>query len=216
MKTPAMRDTRRSAHANCWSMPVNCANSRARRCRKAIPWSLRACISSAARSNARLRWPKANKAGTNARPNAAAPQTKKPARPLRDRENNSQTLLMTIGAEPAIMDTRLIAANPAEVDTECLVVFALDHSVKSQGGNSKEKPEPRLAVKDAALEKAVADLVGSGEVTGKAFETAMLHRPQGLKAKRLLVVGAGKAKSFSHAEVRKAAGSAIRALKPKT
>src|ERR1043165_4621480 len=103
------------------------------------------------------------------------------------------------------MDTRLIAANPAEVDTECLVVFARDHSVKSQGSNSqggdgknKEKPEPRLAVKDAALEKAVADLVSSGEITGKAFETAMLHRPQGLKAKRLLVVGAGKAKSFSH------------------
>lgn len=122
------------------------------------------------------------------------------------------------------MDTRLIAANPAEVDTECLVVFALDHAGKSQGGDSrnqggdsktKDKPEPRLAVKDAALEKAVADLVSSGEVTGKAFETALLHRPQGLKAKRLLVVGAGKAKSFSHAEVRKAAGSAIRALKPK-
>ncbi|HET8889040.1 MAG TPA: leucyl aminopeptidase [Candidatus Angelobacter sp.] len=122
------------------------------------------------------------------------------------------------------MDTRLITANPAEVDTECLVVFALDHAVKSQGGDSKnqggdskskDKPEPRLAVKDAALEKAVADLVASGEVTGKAFETALLHRPQGLKAKRLLVVGAGKAKTFSHAEVRKAAGSAIRALKPK-
>jgi len=116
------------------------------------------------------------------------------------------------------METRMIAANPAEVDTECLVVFALDHSVKNPGGDSKtkDKPEPRLAVKDAALEKAVADLVSSGEITGKAFETAMLHRPQGLKAKRLLVVGAGKAKSFSQAEARKAAGSAIRALKPKT
>lgn len=115
------------------------------------------------------------------------------------------------------MDTRLIAANPAEVDTECLIVFALDHSAKNQGGDgkNKEKAEPRLAVKDAALEKAVADLVSSGEITGKAFETAIVHRPQGLKAKRLLVVGAGKAKSFSHAEVRKAAGSAIRALKPK-
>ena len=28
------------------------------------------------------------------------------------------------------MDTRLIAANPAEVETECLVVFALDHATK--------------------------------------------------------------------------------------
>src|SRR5260221_6953950 len=125
------------------------------------------------------------------------------------------------------MDTSLIAASPAEVETECLVVFALDHSVKDhankdlnskgQGSNSnsKDKPEPHLTVKDAALDKAVADLVTSGEVTGKAFETALLHRPQGLKAKRLMVVGAGKAKSFTHAEVRKAAGSAIRALKPK-
>ncbi|HWS16534.1 MAG TPA: M17 family peptidase N-terminal domain-containing protein, partial [Candidatus Elarobacter sp.] len=125
------------------------------------------------------------------------------------------------------MDTRLLAANPAEVETECLVVFALDfankdlakkdHASKDQGSNSntKDKPEPRLAVKDAALEKAVAELVASGELTGKAFETVLLHRPQGLKAKRLMVVGAGKAKSFTHAEVRKAAGSAIRALKPK-
>src|SRR5260221_5305147 len=126
------------------------------------------------------------------------------------------------------MDTSLIAASPAEVETECLVVFALDHSVKDHANkdlnskgkgrhsNSKDKPEPHLTVKAAALEKAVADLVASGEVTGKAFETALLHRAQGLKAKRLMVVGAGKAKSFSHAEVRKAAGSAIRALKPKT
>ena len=118
------------------------------------------------------------------------------------------------------METRLIAANPAEVETECLVVFALDHSVKDKsskdsGNKDKDKPEPHLTVKDGSLEKAITDLVASGEVTGKAFETVMLHRPTGLKAKRLLVVGAGKAKTFSHAEVRKAAGSAIRALKPK-
>jgi leucyl aminopeptidase len=111
------------------------------------------------------------------------------------------------------MDTRLIAANPAEVETECLVAFTLDHASKDQGSN--QKSDPRLTVKDPALEKAVSDLVASGEVTGKANETVLLHRPQGLKAKRLLVVGAGKAKSFSHAGVRKAAGSAVRFLKPK-
>jgi leucyl aminopeptidase len=126
------------------------------------------------------------------------------------------------------MDTRLIAANPADVETECLVVFALDHANKEHANKdhanrdyankdhaAKDKPEPRLSLKDATLEKAVAELVASGEVTGKAFDTVLLHRPQGLKAKRLMVVGAGKAKTFTHAEVRKAAGSAIRALKPK-
>jgi leucyl aminopeptidase len=106
------------------------------------------------------------------------------------------------------MDTRLIAANPAQVETECLVVIALDHG-------TKEKSEPRLTLKDADLEKVISDIFSSGEFTGKSFETAILHRPQGLKAKRLLVVGAGKAKAFSHVETRKAAGSAIRALKPK-
>jgi leucyl aminopeptidase len=106
------------------------------------------------------------------------------------------------------MDTRLIAANFAEVETECLVTLALDHG-------SNQKNEPRLTAKDAALEKAVADLIASGEITGKAYEAVILHRPQGLKAKRLLVIGAGKAKNFSHVEVRKAAGTALRTLKPK-
>jgi len=106
------------------------------------------------------------------------------------------------------MDTRLIAANFAEVETECLVAIALDHG-------AKQKNEPSLTVKDAALEKAIAELVSSGEVTGKAFEAVVLHRPQGLKAKRLLVIGAGKAKNFSHVELRKAAGTALRTLKPK-
>ncbi len=106
------------------------------------------------------------------------------------------------------MDTRLIAANFAEVETECLVAIALDHG-------TNQKSEPRLTVKDPALEKAIADLIASGELTGKAYESVLLHRPQGLKAKRLLVVGAGKAKNFSHVEVRKAAGTALRTLKPK-
>src|SRR5215472_6462950 len=106
------------------------------------------------------------------------------------------------------MDIRLIAANFAEVETECLVTIALDH------GNN-QKSEPRLTVKDPALEKAVAELISSGEVTGKAYEAVILHRPQGLKAKRLLIIGAGKVKNFSHVEARKAAGTALRTLKPK-
>jgi leucyl aminopeptidase len=104
------------------------------------------------------------------------------------------------------MDTKLVVGNLADVETECLVVIATDHG-------DKQKSEPRLALKDGAAEKAIAELISSGEVTGKALETVLLHRPQGLKAKRLLIVGGGKAKPFSHAEVRKAAGAAVRYLK---
>jgi leucyl aminopeptidase len=106
------------------------------------------------------------------------------------------------------MDIRLMTSSLADVDSECLVVFALDHG-------DKQKPVPKLAVRDAAAEKAAADLVSSGEITGKPFEAVLLHRPPGLKARRLLVVSAGKDKSFSHVELRKAAGSALRFLKPK-
>ena len=82
-------------------------------------------------------------------------------------------------------------------------------------GKEQPKPEPRLAIKDPGLEKVVAELVASGELTGKAFETVCAASSPGLQSEKALVVGAGKAKSFTHAEVRKAAGSALRALKPK-
>src|SRR5215472_7721650 len=107
------------------------------------------------------------------------------------------------------MDLRLISSSPAEVESECLVVLALDHG-------DKQKSEPKPAHRDSALGKAMEELVASGEITGKAMETALLHRPGGLKAKRLLVVGGGKAKSFGAPELRRAAGTAIRFLKTKT
>jgi len=37
-----------------------------------------------------------------------------------------------------------------------------------------------------------ADLLASGEVAGKSFETNLLHKPSGLKAKRLLLISGGK------------------------
>ena len=40
-------------------------------------------------------------------------------------------------------------------------------------------------------------MIASGEVTGKMFESTLLHRPARLKAKRLLLLGGGKAKEFS-------------------
>ena len=60
---------------------------------------------------------------------------------------------------------------------------------------------------------AAADLIASGEVTGKMLETTLLHKPQGAKAKRLLLIGGGKASKFNSAELRKLAGAAVRAVK---
>jgi leucyl aminopeptidase len=106
------------------------------------------------------------------------------------------------------MNTKLSTQSPAALETECLVVAVLDHG-------DKDKNDARLTVADPALQSAVADLISTCEVTGKIFETVMVHRPQGLKAKRLLLVGGGKAKNFSAFELRKLAGTAVRFLKPK-
>jgi len=106
------------------------------------------------------------------------------------------------------MDIKLVLGSPSAIETECLVAIALDHGEKQQNA-----PGLTCVEKDAALEKAVAGLIASGEITGKAFETVLLHGPSGLKAKRLLVVGGGKATGFTSFELRRAAGTAVRYLR---
>ncbi|HUK87676.1 MAG TPA: leucyl aminopeptidase [Terriglobales bacterium] len=106
------------------------------------------------------------------------------------------------------MKTELSLAQPADVQSECLVAVVLDH-----GG--KDKPDARVAGAPA-LQQAAAEVIASGEATGKLFETVLVHRPQGLAAKRLLLVGGGKAKNFSAYDLRRVAGTAARFLKSRS
>src|SRR5437868_8659533 len=105
------------------------------------------------------------------------------------------------------MKILLNTSAPSQLETECLVVTVIDTGDK--------KPAPGVLSTDSAVVAAAADLIASGEVTGKIFETVLLHKPAGLKAKRLLFVGGGKAKNFSAYELRKMAGTAVRSLKAK-
>ncbi|HMF79367.1 MAG TPA: leucyl aminopeptidase [Bryobacteraceae bacterium] len=59
------------------------------------------------------------------------------------------------------------------------------------------------------------ELRASQEFTGKLYEVALLHRPQGLAAKRLVVAGGGKREKFSTVEARRLAGTLVRTLKSK-
>ena len=104
------------------------------------------------------------------------------------------------------MKTNLSFATPAEVETDCLVVTVLDRG-------DKDKPQATVETSDAAVREAAAEVIASGEITGKAFETALLHHPAKLKAKRLLLLGGGKAKTFSAFDLRRLAGAAVRTLK---
>jgi leucyl aminopeptidase len=106
------------------------------------------------------------------------------------------------------MKTNLSSTTPSQLETDCLVVVVLDR-------NEKDKSAPSIECDDDAVVAAAKDVIASGEVTGKSFETTLLHNPTGLKAKRLLLIGGGKAKDFSAAELRKIAGTAARTLKGK-
>jgi leucyl aminopeptidase len=112
------------------------------------------------------------------------------------------------------MNTDLSSSVPSQLETDCLVVVVLDRSEKDQ--SEKDKPSPSVESADAAVRESAKEVISSGEVTAKTFETTLLHRPAGLKAKRLLLIGGGKAKNFSAAELRQLAGAAVRTLKSKS
>ncbi|HWZ32887.1 MAG TPA: leucyl aminopeptidase [Bryobacteraceae bacterium] len=56
------------------------------------------------------------------------------------------------------------------------------------------------------------EMRASGEFAGKTDELAVLHQPQGIRAKRLVVVGGGKRDAF---DLRKATATTVRVLKQK-
>jgi leucyl aminopeptidase len=111
------------------------------------------------------------------------------------------------------MKTNLSSTAPSQLETDCLVVVTLDATLDK---GDKDKPVVTVESNDAAVREAAKDVISSGEVTGKTFENTLLHRPAGLKARRLLLIGGGKAKTFSAAELRKLAGAAVRTLKGKS
>jgi leucyl aminopeptidase len=104
------------------------------------------------------------------------------------------------------MKIKVANSDPQSFEVDALVVFAMD-------GGDKDNNKPEFQAASEAFGKAAADLVASREITGRLLETATLHKPEGVRAKRLLVVGCGKAKNFTSYELRKAAGTAVRALK---
>ena len=107
------------------------------------------------------------------------------------------------------MKINLSTSKPAEIETECLVVVALDRG-------EKDKPQVALEPADATLNEIAGNVISSGETTGKIFESTLLHAPAKLKAKRLLLLGGGKAKTFSAYELRRLAGAAVRTLKSRS
>jgi leucyl aminopeptidase len=101
------------------------------------------------------------------------------------------------------VDTKSYAA----VETEALVTYLFEEADLVQG---------RIAEIDTLSGGLLKRLATGGEISGKALEFTLIHAPAGLKASRLLLVGAGKRDAFSGAMLRKMAGAALRYLKARS
>ncbi len=101
------------------------------------------------------------------------------------------------------MELKLVTAPVETVETEALIAVAAE--------SEPQNPLKGLEFFDKATDGWVSDVHASGEFKGKAYETVTLHRPSGLKARRLILAGAGK--RFNSAEVRRAVAAGIRTAK---
>ncbi len=101
------------------------------------------------------------------------------------------------------LEFRLTQADPANADTDCVVIglFA-DRSLSPAG--------QRL---DAACGGRLAALAARGDLSGKTGRTALLPDLPGIKAPRVLVIGLGEAGKFAVPQYLKAVADAVRALR---
>jgi len=108
------------------------------------------------------------------------------------------------------MRTELSFTFPAAIATELLAVFARDTQPEKSA-----KPAPMLLTEDSAVQAAASAVLASGEFKAGANETLLIHAPNGLAARRLLIVGLGKQAKVTAHSVRNAAGTAVRSAKPR-
>ncbi|MGA7225760.1 MAG: M17 family peptidase N-terminal domain-containing protein, partial [Candidatus Acidiferrales bacterium] len=102
------------------------------------------------------------------------------------------------------MQIQLDSQPYSSIHADALVTYVFDQDKKIEGV---------LADIDEKMDGRLAALASSGELTGKALELVLVHFPEGLDAKRLLLVGAGKPGKFSVSDLRKISGAALRHLK---
>src|SRR5437773_3924872 len=102
------------------------------------------------------------------------------------------------------MKIEFISSSLAQLPTPALAVTGFEGSPASSGTAELLPPETRSLLEE---------LKAGGELTGKALETTLLHRPPGLAAKKLLLVGAGKREKASRDLTRKLAGAVTRYLR---
>ncbi|MBB6242764.1 leucyl aminopeptidase [Rhodanobacter sp. MP1X3] len=94
------------------------------------------------------------------------------------------------------------ATAPETADTACVLVGVYEHGMLTSAA----------ARVDSAADGVIKRQVESGDISGKAGSTTVLFAPNGVTAKRVLVVGLGSQKTFDAARYQKVSIEAARAL----
>jgi leucyl aminopeptidase len=106
------------------------------------------------------------------------------------------------------MNIVLNGSAASQTETELLVLPVVDKS-------ETKEPQPEVLGADAPLAELAARLIADQEITGKSHECTLLLQPQGVAARRVLFIGAGKAAEFGPEALRRWAGVAVRTAKSK-
>src|SRR5712675_815313 len=90
------------------------------------------------------------------------------------------------------------------IEADALVVSVFEGETATEG---------ILADLNKRTNEIVANVIGPDEMRGKVGDMVYIHRPEGLKAKRLLLIGIGKREDVTTETIRRMAGSAVRFLR---
>jgi len=95
------------------------------------------------------------------------------------------------------------AASLQNLSTACLVL----------GVYTNQNLPELTAQADKLIRKKISKLIDSGDLSGALGQTVLLHAPEGLRAKRVLLVGLGKKSDFDQKKFGRAVGAVAMALK---
>ncbi len=101
------------------------------------------------------------------------------------------------------LNLSLLCTPPAEVDADAVIAAVFEDTGLS----------PAARQLDQASGGRIAALLQSGDVSGKAGSCTLLLTLDGIRARRVLLIGVGKAERFDAAQYLKAASESIRALR---
>jgi len=102
------------------------------------------------------------------------------------------------------LQIKVTSENILQIQSDAIIVDILEKS---------EKPTAAIADADAALNGAISELIGVGEIKGKLNEVTVIHTLGRMESRRLAVLGLGKKEGLTIDKVRNAIAGVCRSLR---